>query len=168
MKKLIHLLIILFLSIGCKQNKKSEPVMLHDGFYEVIKADTTYSTLNDTMQVGQMIVRFDTIFNPKDYTKILIDTSDFVALELEVAPTTEQQTESKKLLSISLTPEMAEKVKNFTSKRLMKQVAIVLDNKAITMHKIREAITGNKIQITRCNDNACEYLYTKMKNRVNR
>jgi len=168
MKKLIHLLIILFLSIGCKQNKKSEPVMLHDGFYEVIKADTTYSTLNDTMQVGQMIVSFDTIFNPKDYTKILIDTSDFVALELEVAPTTEQQTESKKLLSISLTPEMAEKVKNFTSKRLMKQVAIVLDNKAITMHKIREAITGNKIQITRCNDNACEYLYTKMKNRVNR
>lgn len=135
---------------------------LNDGTYQVI------SLLNDSamfkpLLAGQVIIPFDTIFNPGEYKKVVIDTLDYVPMELASAPSIELQSNNKKLLSVTLTPEAAEKMKSFTSKRVMKQVVIVFGGKAITMHKIREAITGNKMQITRCTDNACEHLLVIMK-----
>jgi hypothetical protein len=45
----------------------------------------------------------------------------------------------------------------------MERAVLVVDGEALTLHKIREAITSGKLQITRCNDNACERLLVKLK-----
>jgi len=118
------------------------------------------------LNTGEVLIGFDTLFNPGDFTRVVVDTSDYVPLELGVSPVAEPEAGNKKLLSVSFTAPAAAKIKSFTAKRLMKEVVIVLDGKAITMHKIRDTITGDKMQITRCGDDACEYLYVKMKNRI--
>ena len=163
MKHLILMLSIIFIYSGCKQQTQENHSSARDGFYEVkfLCGDSIF-----TPAPGQLALSFDTLFNPGEYSRVVVDTIDFVPLELETAPKTAQQTEHKKLLSITLGNEAAGKMKAFTAKRIMKQAVIVLDGKAITMHKIRDTIKGPDMQITRCDDNACEYLYVKMKNKM--
>ncbi len=50
----------------------------------------------------------------------------------------------------------------------MKQATLVVDGEALTVHKIRAAITGGKMEITRCGDNACERIYVTLKDNVKR
>ena len=168
MKKIIILALAILIIVSCAfcGSKKNKP--LQDGFYLV--EQNGFDTTNfGNISTDQAVIGFDTEFlmnNPQEFSKIKIDISEFVPLELEKLPEAQQQTELKKLLLISLTPEATEKVKLFTSKNVMHSIAIVLKGKAITMHKIKEAITDGKIQITRCDDNACEYLYVRMKDNV--
>lgn len=165
MKKLILILAVIFMYSRCSETPNPKPLFINDGFYEVVKLGNDSTNFN-TLNVGQIVIEFDSLFNPDDISKVVIDTTEYVPLELDSLPITEQQTESKKLLSISLAPNSTEKLKTFTAKRVMKEVVVVLDGKAVTMHKIRVAITSGKMQITRCGDNACEYLYVKMKENV--
>ena len=160
MKTIILFFSALIIFSSCKQNTETNPAV-RNGFYQVMKLGTK-NISDDSLLQGQVVIGFDTLFNSGDYTKVVIDTTDYVPLELDGEPTTEQQTLDKKLLSVTLSSNAAAKLKDFTSKRIMKQVVIVLDGKGITMHKIRETLTGPGIQITRCGDNACEYLYLKM------
>lgn len=167
MKNAFLLMLALAFCFSCKEQAQKESALadqtpiqkINDGFYEVMYIDSTGSSLTE----GQARLSLDTVFNVGDARKLILDVSDYVPLELEGDPIAEQQTDSKKLLSITLSPSAAEKMKRFTANRVMKQVAIVIDGEVITMHKIREAITGPGMQITRCDDNACEYLFVKMK-----
>lgn len=165
MKKIILVLAVIFIYSGCSEAPNPKPLFINDGFYEVLKLGNDSTNFNN-LNTGQIIINFDSLFNPDNVSKVVIDTMEYVPLELDSLPIAEQQTGLKKLVSISLTRNSAEKLKSFTEKRVMKEVVIVLDGKVVTMHKIREAITGNKMQITRCGDNACEYLYVKMKDKV--
>jgi hypothetical protein len=167
MKNLILILLSIFILVSCSRPPKTKINTVRDGFYEVMKLGT-HTLTNDSLLQGQVVVEFDPLFNPGENTRIGIDTTDYVPLELSKMPSTEPQTDDKKLLSISLTQNAAEKMKSFTEKRVMKHLAVVIGGKAVTSHLIREAITGSDMQITRCDDNACEYLYTLMKGNVKR
>jgi len=65
-------------------------------------------------------------------------------------------------LSIALAPENAKLLEDFTREHLNQHVAIVIGGEVITTHTVRSVITGGKIQITRCHDNACEVLKTRL------
>jgi len=144
---------------------QTNPKTLNDGTYQVISLVKDSAFLKP-LSAGQVIIQFDTLFNPGEYNKVIIDALDYVPMDLETTPSIESLGNNKKLLSVTLTPDAATKMKSFTAKRVMKHVVIVLDGKAITMHLIRVAITGNNFQITRCSDNACEYLMALMKNKI--
>lgn len=162
MQKIVTVLSLLLLLAACRQKQTTRhPLTLHDGFYEVVGSGSSEPDVTKTLQ-GQVVINFDTLFSPGDYSWVAIDTNDFVPLKLDTDPQVIQQNGQRMLLSVRLTSGAAQKMKKFSSERVMKQVAIVIDGKAITVHKIREAITGNDIQITRCDDNACEYLYLKL------
>ncbi|MEI7485414.1 MAG: hypothetical protein WCK13_11955 [Ignavibacteriota bacterium] len=164
MKKLLILIIftISFTAIAYSQNK------LKDGLYLVNRIDTIAGQPSE-LSVNEMNVYFSKMFeeyNTDEYARIVIDTTQYVPLELEAAPKTEQQTEDKKKLLLSLTKEASQRLESFTTKHLMKRVTLIVDGEALTMHKIKTAITGGQLQITRCNDNACKTLYVKLKDNV--
>lgn len=159
MKKLSAILFMLLLIQSCR-NKSTTPHTLPDGFYEVTQADSVIET--SSVANGNLLIGFDTLFNPGDYSLVIIDTTDFVPLELETDPYVQSQDDHKKLLSVTLTRTAAEKMKKFSLRLVGRHVAIVLDGKALTMHRIKEPITSGSIQISRCNDNACEYIFTKI------
>jgi preprotein translocase subunit SecD len=139
-----------------------------DGLYLIVKIDTA-ATQVDTLSSKEIAIYFSKLFedfNSNEYLRIIIDTTAYVPLELEKAPTTEQQTEAKKKLLLSLTKEASEKLKSFTENHVMNHVAIVVDGEVLTMHKIKEPITSGQLQITRCNDNACQRLYVTLKDNI--
>ncbi len=150
---------------------QTKPVYaIPDGLYLVVKIDTA-ATQTDTLSSKETAIYFSKLFeefNSGEYLRIIIDTTEYVPLELEKAPATEQQTEAKKKLLLSLTKEASEKLKTFTANHVMNHVALVVDGEVLTMHKIKEPITSGQLQITRCNDNACERLYVTLKDNIKR
>lgn len=166
MKKLFFLLCACAALCTCKRATRSNGIS--DGFYEVIRLGNDHQNNLHDLPAGLVTLKFDTLFNPDNYSAVVVDTTDYVPLELHEDPVTEPQSKDKRLLSVSFNQEGADKIRAFTAKRIMKEVVIVLDGKAITMHKIRDTIRGPKMQITRCGDNACDYLFIKLKKKVKR
>jgi len=165
---LIPLIAILLLFVTLSYAQKPIKAPLKDGLYLISKIDTN-STAQSLLSSNESAVFFSKMFdefNDEGFMRIVIDTSDYVPLELDKSPVSEQQTESKKKLLLSLTKEASEKLKLFTTKNVMKRVVLVVDGEALTMHKIKEPLTSGLLQITRCNDNACELLLIKLKENI--
>ena len=159
---LLTFFILAFTGIIYSQNT------IKDGLYLIDRIDTVASQ-PDLRSEKEIAVYFSPMFeeyNGDEFTRIIIDTTQFVPLELEEPPKTEQQTDNKKKLLLSLTKEASEKLRTFTTENLMRKVALVVGSEALTVHKIKTAITGGQLQITRCTDNACETLYVKLKDNV--
>ncbi len=141
---------------------------IKDGLYLINYIDTVRVS-EIQLKDNETIVYFSSMFeefNSDKDSRIVIDKTQYVPLELETMPVTEQQTEDKKKLLLSLTKDASERLESFTKEHLMKMVALVVGGDALTVHKIKAAITGGLLQITRCNDNACEVLFVKLKDNV--
>jgi hypothetical protein len=165
-KIILTTLTIIISLVSFAQTKQAKAIP--DGLYLIVKIDTV-ATQVDTLSTKEIGIYFSKLFedfNTGGYLRLIIDTTEYVPLELEKGPTTEQQTESKKKLLLYLTKNASEQLKTFTTVHVMKRVALVVEGEAFTMHKIREPITSGQLQITRCTDNACERLYVSLKDNV--
>ena len=168
MKKILLSLVLCVFCAGVCFSQAAPKKSIHDGLYLIKKIDTVANKLSP-LSSNEVAISFSELFkeyNDTGFIRIIIDTTEYVPLELEKPPVTEQQTEKKKKLLLSLTKEASEKLKTFTAKHVMQRVALVVGGEALTMHKIKEPITSGQLQITRCNDNACERLYVKLKDNV--
>ena len=157
---------LLLAGIGFSQSESKNNIK--DGLYLITNIDTV-ALQRSSLSSKEMEISFSLLFeeyNTKEFRRIIIDTTEYVPLELEKPPLTEQQTDRKKKLLLSLTKEASGQLKTFTTKHVMCRVVLVVDGEALTMHKIREPITSGQFQITRCNDNACERLFVKLKDNV--
>ena len=150
-KKLLFASIISTLVLFSCSNTNTEN-LVSDGIYLIDRMDTSASELSD-LKTNEVAVFFSDIFdefNEEEYLRIIVDTSEYVPLELKGEPSTEQQTPSKKKLLLTLSNLSAEKLEAFTTKHVMKQVVMIVDGEALTKHKIREPIIGGHLQISRC------------------
>lgn len=89
-----------------------------------------------------------------------------VPFALEDQPVVGDKVEGKTTLNMVLGTGSAEMFRKFTAANIDKTVAIIVGSKVVTAHKIRCEITGGKIQITRCGDDACQTLYFWLKDAV--
>lgn len=115
----------------------------------------------------QQVIVYDYEFFPEAdrdaATYLTISTEEFIPLCLAVEPQKEKDTQGKPKLMLQLANDQVTPLEEFTTRNLGKAVAIVIGSKVVTKHKIKEAIKGGKMQITRCSDNGCEILYTQLK-----
>lgn len=94
---------------------------------------------------------------------LIIRTRPDVELNLAVAPQINDTSDKYAFnLNIELDDAAAQKLQKFTAKNLNRGVAMVIGGKVVTMHKIRSEIIGGRLQITRCNDNGCKYIYNSL------
>ncbi len=159
----VSFLVLILVGIACSQREQNQPIP--DGLYLITNVDTLATELSPLSE-NEKEVFFSDIFddyNSEEFLRLVIDTTKYVPLELEEAPKTEQQTESKKKLLLNLTQSASDQLKTFTTEHVMNLVVLVVDEEAMTMHKIREPITSGQLQISRCHDNACELLFVKLK-----
>jgi len=165
MKKIFILtLLVCIYSIGISQHKQQQ---LKDGMY--IVDQVLYDTHASAPSRNQATVLFSHDFAenaPPGSTGLLVNTEDFVPLELEEDPHLIQQTENKKKLELTFSRMTSQKLERFTARHVMKQATLIVNGEALTMDKIREAIHGGKLEITGCSDKACERLYVTLKKNV--
>jgi preprotein translocase subunit SecD len=93
---------------------------------------------------------------------VAIDLKDYVPLIIEGVPEMKRDDQGKSILSVSLARKNAERAEAFTRAHLGGRIAMVVDGEIVSLHKIRSVITGGKLQITRCTDNACELIRVKL------
>lgn len=168
MKRFITMLAGLLLLSAAVQAKTGKKKSMPNGLYLIVNMDTTGAP-SIKVSNHETVLKFSKLFddyNEDSLTRIVVNTGEYVPLELEKPPVTEQQTEEKKKLLLTLTPAASEKLKTFTAVHVMQRVAIVVNGEVLTVHKIKEPITSGLLQITRCNDNACERLYVQLKGNV--
>jgi hypothetical protein len=142
-------------------------IKVPDGLYLV--DSLVVDTVGIKVRSGQKLVAIDADFlavAEKNERFILLSVSDFVPLQLERSPELLKQGNKKKKLQLSFSRLAAEKLESFTASNLMRRATLVVDGKALSVHKIRAKITGGKMEITRCGDNACERLYVTLKDNV--
>jgi len=93
---------------------------------------------------------------------VAIDLRDYVPLAIAGTPEMKSDERGKSVLTVSLTRKNAERAEAFSRAHLGGRIAIVVDGEIVTLHKVRSVITGGRVQITRCTDNACEVIRAKL------
>ena len=96
----------------------------------------------------------------------LIQTDPFVPLIIKSAPTIMENSGRLNELNITLASQYSQQLEDFTRENVGRRVAIVIGGEAVTRHKVKTAIEGGRLKITRCTDHACKYLLTELENNV--
>ena len=161
MKEIIFILALLCMKAAFPQTPK-----LQDGIYRVA---AVIKQQNVQPNGHQAVVHFNSGFlenAPDSATGLLIDAGNFVPLELEKEPLLMDHADKKKTLQLTFSRVAADQLQRFTERNLMKQASLIVNGEALTAHKIRAVITGGKLEISRCDDNACERMYVYLKEKV--
>jgi hypothetical protein len=148
-----------------EQRAPSDGGSLENGVYAILRE----ASVRDSAHVaGRLyaILPYEAKYSEADADDpviyVAIDTTSWVPLILEGAPEARPDGKGRTLLGVTLAREYVKAFEEFTTRHLGGSVAIVLDGEIVTMHKIRSIIREGKVQITRCDDNACEVLFAKL------
>jgi preprotein translocase subunit SecD len=164
---LIFSLLIFTYSLLESQDILTRSLKIPDGFYLLLNQTTNLTQINSDSGI---VITYNHLFlDSSEAAKpeyLLIDTSQYVPLELESWPDSIVQPDKRIQLLLSLSNVSKERLADFTEKYLNRHVAIIIDNKAISTHTIRSKITEGKIKISRCTDKACSYLFIQLKNKL--
>jgi preprotein translocase subunit SecD len=157
--------LLLLVAVGTAFSQKPSPARIPNGFYAVLTEASSRGEAQ-TDSVPTMVLLYDGKYVDSSQTVspsyVALDTVSFVPLILEGSPTTNKDGNGRTLLGVTLSRKYIGTLEDFTKAHLGGRVAIVLDGEIITMHRIRSVISEGKIQITRCYDNACEILLSKL------
>jgi len=162
----IRFISLLILGIGGITFSQNAPLArIPNGFYAVLSEGSSRDEAR-TDSIPNIVLLYDGKYVDSSQTAsssfVALDTASFVPLILEGSPTANKDGNGRTLLGITLSKKYIGRLEVFTKAHLGGRVAIVLDGEITTMHKIRSVISEGKIQITRCYDNACEILLSKL------
>lgn len=140
------------------------PPRLPDGIYPALGEPSPDPQRSPP--AGQRSLRYDpkladsASLDPVTY--VTVDAVDYVPLILSRAPQSQRQEDGRLLVAVSLAESQVEPLARFTRAHLNQRIALVLDGEVMSTHKIRTVIEGGQLQITRCDDHACERILSKL------
>jgi len=178
-RALVTAFVLVFAIWGCKSPHADPPNQapaalspaahrLENGAYFIFHEAPTAQEIQ-TQGAPQVVLAYDR----KKYSEappneplayVAIDPKDYVPLIIEGAPEMTRDGQGKSVLTVSLARKNAERAEAFTRAHLGGRIAMVVYDEIVTLHKIRNVITDGKVQITRCTDNACEVIRSKLVN----
>ncbi len=142
-------------------------VVLEDGMY-LMERGGNHRAVIYPVAPDEKIITWNENF--LEYNKkmkyLIVNTKEFAAIKLMETPVASAHDNGFKKLDLSLNNSSSAAFAKFTQKHLNKMIAIVVDGKAVSKHEVKSVIDGGKLQITRCNDNACEKLMMELKDNV--
>jgi hypothetical protein len=170
--KFVQVMIIVLVLFGCGTSIKSEltknKLELEDGLYLIERSGTKRSDILP-LKSNEKIITFNEEFidrTVQEQEYLVVNVNEFAPLELSQKPSTETQFDNRKKLFLKMSDRGKLLLKDFTANNLNSRTAIVVNNEALTQHKIRMVIEDGALQITRCTDNACEFLFVELEDNV--
>jgi preprotein translocase subunit SecD len=136
------------------------------GFY-LVAAEAPNATALPAPTNEQQVVRYDQKFlrdpEPAQARYLLLPKKADVILMLAKAPALEAKgANGFPELRLELTAEAAGSLEKLSREHLGQTVAFVIDGEPVTIHKIRSVITGGQFRLSRCTDNACQYIFGRL------
>jgi hypothetical protein len=140
---------------------------LPNGLYLVLREDARFNYLAPH---GAEQVRINDyhFLDPSERGKtsfMVLTTNSYIPFVFASNPTKETDNRGRPKLMIELAKDQIAPLEKFTRENVDKEVAIVIGDEVVTAHRIREPIVGGKMQITRCTDNGCNVLYSKLQDK---
>jgi hypothetical protein len=93
---------------------------------------------------------------------VVIDPTSFVPLILGAPPESRHADRGWTALNVTLAREHVKTLEDFSRSHPGGQVDIVLDCEIVTIHKVRSVVTDGHFQLTRCLDDACRIVKSKL------
>jgi preprotein translocase subunit SecD len=139
---------------------------LENGAYAVLGEAPTPQAAG-ALGVSQVVLAYDRrtysgAAPDEPLTYVALDPKDYVPLVIEGGPELKTDGQGKSVLTVSLVRQNVNRAEAFTRAHLGSRMAMVIDGEIVTLHKVRSVISDGKMQITRCTDNACEVLRSKL------
>jgi hypothetical protein len=160
--------LFLFLFTACGTSSgdlATETTTVPNGIYAVLGEDAHAETVLADHSTA-LILPYDGRYTgdgPMDTpVYVALDTTEFVPLIIEGEPQRQKDDRNHTALNVTLDRRYVSALEHFTAARINERAAIVIGGEVVTMHRIRAAISGGRLMITRCDDNACEVLYTRL------
>lgn len=145
--------------------KETPNTPLENGIYLVKRQSESKKSL-EPINKNEALVLNDYHYLKSDEKQkpiyVAVQKDPFIPLILEKKPDIDKDERGHAKLQIKLSKKQIVPLKKFTTKNCGKTIALVIDGDTVSIHKIREPITGGAIQITRCTDNGCKVLYSKL------
>jgi len=164
--RMMNLLLVLLCVIGATANSQTaKKPKVANGIYAVLNEGSTAAEASKGQKSPVVLIydgRYTDSSQVQNPSFVVVDTTFFVPLIIEGTPDAQKDGRGHTLLGVSLKREYTDVLEKFTQAHIGGRVAIVLDREVITMHKIKSIIKGGKFQLTRCYDNACEALRSKL------
>lgn len=151
-----------------KQHLKSDNSEIQDGFYLILREGNIKKDLMP-IKSGEKLITFSDLFLEKTdpgTLYLVIKSDEFVPMLLKEKPEAVKQEDKRTRLLLTLNEEAKIELAKFTKKYINRQTSIVVGGEALTMHKVKMAIEGGRMQITRCTDNACAILFPILEENV--
>lgn len=148
-----------------KKNKNQNDARLANGLYLVVRQSKDKKDI-EPVKAGELAVLYDyKLLEPAEREAprfVVLNTEKFIPLSLSEQPGKKEDLKGKPMLHLSLSQDQIKPLEEFTETNKGGTIAIVIGGNIVTMHKIKEKITGGKIQITRCSDSGCAVLFTEL------
>jgi len=167
---MLGLLATLPLAVGCP----AQHVVLRAPVLEGAIPNGMYVVLGEPYEVprsvalpaGQRQLRYDPRMTDSASTEpmqwVVVETADYVPLILATAAEHTTQENGHILISVTLAKQHVTALAEFTRSHLGNRVALVLDGEVMSAHKVRTVIEGGRMQITRCDEHACQRILSKL------
>ena len=167
MIRVVTLLMVLLAGMACGggSNVETENADLANGFYLVTWWGDDAMEAPALRAGGQLLeyrYQFLDASSDRPLEYLVVDTSQWVPLMLSEDPVGVPQDEEKLMLRLKLEPSAAERLEDLTRENLGRNVTIIIGGEVITTHTIRSVIENGDVQISRCDDNACEFILAKL------
>lgn len=160
-------------STSNKPGSISAESKLGDGFYLILRSDEDKEKLKPAGENETLIVNDFHLLEPEERQPplyLVLQSKPFIPIILGADPREDkEESTGKPRLSLQLREDQVGPLEEFTRLHVGGRVAIVIGGDVVSMHKIKTAITGGRIQITRCTEHGCYTLFTRLlKDRPNR
>jgi len=162
---LLCLLLPWALSVGASPCRAEEK--LKDGFYAVLRISEARESLLP-LAGNEALVKVSPLFLEGGTEFVVLQREPFAPLALKEKPVKikDPTGRTQSWLLLTLTAEAGGKLEELTKAHVGGRGTLVIGGEAVTVHKIREVIKGGRLQVSRCSDTACEYLYEELKDNV--
>jgi preprotein translocase subunit SecD len=135
------------------------------GFY-LIAAEAPSAGALPTPGSGQQVARYDQKFLRESErgapTYLLLPKHPNVTLRLAAPPAIAKGPNGFAELRLELTKEAAGDLEKLSREHLGETVSLMIDGEVVTRHKIRSVISGGEFRLSRCTDNACQYILGRL------
>lgn len=138
---------------------------LRHGLYLVLSDGTEAECLSARTDSQTVLIHDDRFLeeksdDPPEY--LLVRTVPDVPLVLAFEPERVTNTQGRPELRLALSEQHVETLRLFTERNLGKRVALVVAGQVVSAHRIRAVIEDGRLQITRCDDDACRYIQSTL------
>jgi len=148
-----------------KTEKGKAKSKLKDGLYLILRQDADRVKVEPAGPDEEIVINDFEFLQPSERETtvfVAVSQNHFIPFIFSTDPAKDSDDKGRTKLLLQLAEDQIKPLESFTEKHCGKSVAIIIGGKVVTTHKIREAITGGKLQITRCSDFGCDVLYTQL------